>query len=385
MTMTMKTESHLNDQFKLKVLCDDLCDEIESLLDHFDLDYKSNGKMMSMCCPIHGGDNPSAISLYYTGDNYRGNWKCRTHNCEKIFKGSIIGFIRGIISAKKYKWEKSGDKFCSFKEAVDFASKFLNKDLNTIKISGSEKNKKTFAALVGYIHNEKEKQTKSIKRESIVKSLSIPAQYFIDRRYSSEILQKYDVGLCEKSGKEMSARVVVPIYDNDYQYMVGCSGRSIFEQCKRCGSYHNPNQSCPEENQRWIYSKWRHSKDFKSQNHLYNFWFAKEHIMSSATAIIVESPGNVWRLEENGIHNSVAIFGSSMSDRQKVLLDSSGAMNLVVLTDNDEAGKKAADQIKQKCQNTYKIYIPTISKGDIGEMNSDEIDNEIKPLLEKII
>ena len=383
--MTMKTESHLNDQFKLKVLCDDLCDEIESLLDHFDLDYKSNGKMMSMCCPIHGGDNPSAISLYYTGDNYRGNWKCRTHNCEKIFKGSIIGFIRGIISAKKYKWEKSGDKFCSFKEAVDFASKFLNKDLNTIKISGSEKNKKTFAALVGYIHNEKEKQTKSIKRESIVKSLSIPAQYFIDRRYSSEILQKYDVGLCEKSGKEMSARVVVPIYDNDYQYMVGCSGRSIFEQCKRCGSYHNPNQSCPEENQRWIYSKWRHSKDFKSQNHLYNFWFAKEHIMSSATAIIVESPGNVWRLEENGIHNSVAIFGSSMSDRQKVLLDSSGAMNLVVLTDNDEAGKKAADQIKQKCQNTYKIYIPTISKGDIGEMNSDEIDNEIKPLLEKII
>ena len=183
----------------------------------------------------------------------------------------------------------------------------------------------------------------------------------------------------------MSARVVVPIYDNDYQYMVGCSGRSIFEQCKRCGSYHNPNQSCPEENQRWIYSKWRHSKDFKSQNHLYNFWFAKEHIMSSATAIIVESPGNVWRLEENGIHNSVAIFGSSMSDRQKVLLDSSGAMNLVVLTDNDEAGKKAADQIKQKCQNTYKIYIPTISKGDIGEMNSDEIDNEIKPLLEKMI
>ena len=385
MTTTMKTESHLNDQFKLKVLCDDLCDEIESLLDHFDLDYKSNGKMMSMCCPIHGGDNPSAISLYYTGDNYRGNWKCRTHNCEKIFKGSIIGFIRGIISAKKYKWEKSGDKFCSFKEAVDFASKFLNKDLNTIKISGSEKNKKTFAALVGYIHNEKEKQTKSIKRESIVKSLSIPAQYFIDRRYSSEILRKYDVGLCEKSGKEMSARVVVPIYDNDYQYMVGCSGRSIFEQCKKCGSYHNPNQSCPEENQRWIYSKWRHSKDFKSQNHLYNFWFAKEHIMSSATAIIVESPGNVWRLEENGIHNSVAIFGSSMSDRQKVLLDSSGAMNLVVLTDNDEAGKKAADQIKQKCQNTYKIYIPTISKGDIGEMNSDEINNEIKPLLEKMI
>ncbi|NDC71851.1 MAG: hypothetical protein EBZ62_00150, partial [Sphingobacteriia bacterium] len=38
--------------------------------------------------------------------------------------------------------------------------------------------------------------------------------------------------------------------------------------------------------------------------------------LKSHTAIIVESPGNVWRLEENGIHNSVALFGSSLSDRQ---------------------------------------------------------------------
>lgn len=385
MTTAMKTQSPLTDQYKLKALCDDLCDDIESLLDHFELEYKSNGKMMSMCCPIHGGDNPSAISLYYTGDNYRGNWKCRTHNCEKIFKGSIIGFIRGIISARKYKWEKEGDKFCSFKEAVEFATSFIKKDLDSIKISGSDRNKKAFTALVNYIHQETQSTEKLIKREVITKSLNIPAQYFIDRKYSSDILMKYDVGLCEKSGKEMSSRVVVPIYDNDYKYMVGCSGRSIFEQCKLCGSYHDPNKSCPDEEHRWVYSKWRHSKDFKSQNHLYNFWFAKQNIMSSAVAIIVESPGNVWRLEENGIHNSVAIFGSSMSDRQKIILDSSGAMSLVILTDNDEAGKKAAEQIKEKCQNTYKIYNPQISKNDIGEMTNEEIDKEIKPILEKIV
>jgi DNA primase len=107
--------------------------------------------------------------------------------------------------------------------------------------------------------------------------------------------------------------------------------------------------------------------------------------MKTYTAIIVESPGNVWKLEENGIHNSVGIFGSSMSDRQKILLDSSGAMNLVILTDNDEAGQKAAEQIKSKCQNTYRIFIPQISKPDIGEMTSAEINNEIKPLLERIL
>lgn len=385
MTTTMKTESHLTDQYKLKVLCDDLCDQIESVLDHFDLEYKSNGKMMSMCCPIHGGDNPSAISLYYIGDNYRGNWKCRTHNCEKIFKGSIIGFLRGIISAQKYKWEKPGDRFCSFKEAVEFATKFLNKDINSIKISGTEKNKKNFANLINYMNTSVEEEIKFIKREYVVKALNIPANYYLDRGYSKEVLEKYDVGLCTDPNKPMYDRVVVPIYDNDYKSVIGSSGRSIFDQCEECGSFHHRDKRCPSSEYLWMNSKWKHSKDFKSQNSLYNFWFAKKYIYQSNIAIIVESPGNVWRLEENGIHNSVAIFGSSMSDRQKILLDSSGAMSLVILTDNDEAGKKAAEQIRQKCQNTYRIYIPTISKGDVGEMSSEEIDQEIKPILEKIV
>ena len=135
----------------------------------------------------------------------------------------------------------------------------------------------------------------------------------------------------------------------------------------------------------WKYSKWKHSADFKSQNHLYNFWFARKHILNSGIAIIVESPGNVWRLEENGIHNSVAMFGSSLSDRQKILLDSSGAMSLVILTDNDDAGRKAAEQIQQKCQNTYRIFVPKISKSDVGEMTSEEINTEIKTYIGNII
>ena len=79
MTMTM-TKSRLNDQAKLKIVCDELCDNITSLLDSFGLDYKVNQKMISMSCPIHGGDNPSAVNIYPEGDQYRGNWKCRTHS-----------------------------------------------------------------------------------------------------------------------------------------------------------------------------------------------------------------------------------------------------------------------------------------------------------------
>ena len=48
---TMKNKKYLSfDQSKLKVLCDDLCDNIENLLEHFELEYKNNSKMISMTC-----------------------------------------------------------------------------------------------------------------------------------------------------------------------------------------------------------------------------------------------------------------------------------------------------------------------------------------------
>jgi 5S rRNA maturation endonuclease (ribonuclease M5) len=382
---TMQKKSHLSDQTKLKIVCDEVCDNIETLLTNFGLEFRSNNKMISMSCPIHGGDNISALNLYPEGETYRGNWKCRTHNCEQVFKGSVLGFIRGVISNQKYGWRQPGDDTCSFQEAVDFATAFINKDLQSIKVSRTEREKKQFTSIVTYLNDKQQKADNLILRQDIVKSLNIPAQYYIDRNYSPDILVKYDIGLCDKPSKEMYNRVVVPIYDNEYKYMVGCTGRSIFEKCSKCTSYHNSFDSCPNKDYLWNYPKWKHNTNFKTQNYLYNFWFAKKHIMESTIAIIVESPGNVWRLEENGIHNSVGIFGSSMSDRQKILLDGSGAMNLVILTDNDDAGRKACEQITKKCQNTYKIYVAKISKNDVGEMNSEEINNEIKPLLDKII
>lgn len=381
----MNKKSHSIDQSKLKVVCDQLCDNIESLLETFGIDYKFNSKMISMSCPIHGGDNPSALNIYPDGDRYRGNWKCRTHNCEQEFKSSIIGFIRGIISHQKYNWQQPGDECCSFKEALDYIESFLKQDIKSIKVSKTEKEKTNFTNSIGYIYNEKTKTNKGITRSQVIKSIDIPSNYYIHRNYSKEILQKYDIGLCKNNDKPMYNRVVVPIYDTDYKYMVGCSGRSIFEKCHSCSCYHDPGQNCPEEKNRWLFPKWKHSTDFKSQNHLYNFWFAKDHIYETGIAIIVESPGNVWRLEENNIHNSVGIFGSSLSDRQKIILDSSGAMALIILTDNDDAGKKAAEQIKKKCQNTYRIFIPQINKNDVGDMTPEEINNQIKQYIQKII
>lgn len=383
-TMT-KTKFHSYSQAQLKLLCDNICDSIEELLDYFEIEYKNiNPKMVSMKCPIHDGDNPSALNIYHQGDNYRGNWKCRTHGCDKVFKGSIIGFIRGVLSNRKYEWQTDGDKTCSFQEAVDFASKFIGKSLGDYKVSKSEQEKNSFSQMIQKITEKTEKQKPQITRNLVRDILEIPSVYYLDRGYSKDILEKYDIGLCSRPNKEMTNRVVAPIYDDEHEFVIGCTGRSVFEKCSNCKAHHDPQEGCPSEYDSWKFSKWKHSSGFKSQNHLYNIWYAKKYIQESNIAIIVESPGNVWRLEENGIHNSVAIFGSSMSDRQKIILDSTGAMKLIVLTDNDDAGRKAADIIKTKCHKTYQVYIPAISKNDIGDMTTEEINKEIKEFIERV-
>ncbi len=380
-TVKKQKHSHLISQDKLKVICDGLCDNIEELLEKFDIEYSCNGKLLSMACPIHGGDNTTALNIYPQGDSYRGNWKCRTHGCEEVFKGSVIGFIRGILSRNKHAWEQSGDKMVSFQETLTFCLAFLNQELDKISIDHTHRDKSKFVAAIKNTSNQSEKVSSGVPRSVVRKHLDLTHPYYIDRGFSKEILDRYDVGYCSVSGKEMFGRIVVPVYDHDYQHMIGCTGRTVFPVCTKCKHYHEAESKCPNENVMFLYSKWRHSKGLKTQNYLYNIWFAKQHIKKSYTAIIVESPGNVWRLEEANIHNSVAIFGSSMSDRQKMILDASGAMNIITIMDNDEAGQKAAEKIKNKCCKTYNVKNINIKASDIADMSIKEIDEEVKPLL----
>ena len=88
---------------------------------------------------------------------------------------------------------------------------------------------------------------------------------------------------------------------------------------------------------------------------------------------------------EAGYNNCVGIFGSSINDDQLLLLEKSGAMNLVVLTDSDEAGQKAYNQILKKCGRRFNYFRPHISKKDVGDMTIEEIKEEIDPQLKGII
>ena len=108
---------------------------------------------------------------------------------------------------------------------------------------------------------------------------------------------------------------------------------------------------------------------------------ASEHIRKSKSVILVEGQGDVWKMHQAGLKNCVGIFGSSINDDQLLLLEQSGALNLVILTDSDDAGEKACQQIVKKCGRRFNYHRPEISTKDVGDMSIEQIKQELYPQL----
>jgi 5S rRNA maturation endonuclease (ribonuclease M5) len=208
----------------------------------------------------------------------------------------------------------------------------------------------------------------------------IPSPYYLGRDYKSTTLSRYDIGDSDRSN-----RTVVPVYDIDHRVIVGMTARTHWDQCSKCQYYHSPDEPCPTRIVDQINAcKWKNSPGFEAAHYLYNLWFAREHIMETSTIILVEGPGDVWRLEEADIKNSVAIFGTDLTEEQLTLIESSWAMNAIVLTDSDEAGREAAQNIKEKLQRTHRLYFPMLEANDVGDLQTDQVTDDIMPILTQI-
>jgi hypothetical protein len=288
----------------------------------------------------------------------------------------MLGFIRGLLSHYKYNWLTLGDKTASIPETIQFIKDILKEDFSNLQkeVDVSHRDKTNFIKTAN-IFNHKSTVTTGITRTNWRSNLQIPPQYYIERGFNPEILNKYDVGLCTTHYD----RIYVPIYDNNYKFVIGNTSRSVYNKCLICNSYHNPEQKCPRPEE-GNYPKWKHSKGLNTGENLYNYWFAAPHIRDKKVVILTESPGNIWKLEEAGIHVGLAIFGSNFHEVQRCLLNRTGAMTVIIAMDNDSAGLRCMQQVDQMCTPIYKIYKFIPPRNDIGDMTVTEIQSLILPL-----
>lgn len=378
-------ESNLTDlafQARLNTLSQMVMLKFDELVNQLEVNLEPSGSKYIGCCQIHGGDNESAFNIYYDGYSVPGYWTCRTRQCHRFFAKNIIGFTRGILSNRKADWtidDGVSNRF-GFRKTIDYLSDFIGVRFEKIKYDYKKADRAIFSSDV--LAGKSVYIKPGIHRNDVRTHMTFPANYYLDRGYSESILDSYDVGMSKRPKPESKDRVIIPIYDSQDR-MAGYSARSIFEKCAECKYFHNAFGDCPDLIYRNWHSKWKHV-GFDSSFHLYNYWKAKPFIKNTNTAVLVEGPGDVWRLEEAGINNGVAMFGVNFSSAQQTLLAQAQCMTIVSLMDTDEAGREACRKLKEEYGRLFRMYFPRVSAHDVGEMTTDAITEEIRPLLRSL-
>lgn len=334
----------------LKKIKKELNSKADIVFEKLGMNCESFNDNIYSVCPIHeGSDNPRAFS--FSPD--KGIWKCWTRDCQSEYKNDIFGLIIGALSARE-------GKKVEFKDALRWAcSEFnLDKYKNTSSPISSE-DEDEFSLLIRSI-SQKEFKIKD-KEITYDFNLSCPSEYFYNRGFRKSTLKYFNVGDCYENGI-MKERCVIPIHNDAGDVIVGAIGRSIKE-------YRQP---------KFLF----YPSGFNKRYYFYNYHRAIKKAEETSCLYILEGQGDVWKMHEAGVKNAVSIFGKTISKEQEHKLKKLSVTHLIILTDNDQAGREARVKIKRDLARMYKITFPKLCSKDIGDMSPVKIKSTILNNLE---
>lgn len=361
---------------EISFIQDRACERIVEIFDALGIEYIERHDYLHCACPVHDGSNDRALFWAIRTSH----WECKTRGCHKDPvtgpSSSIFGLVRGAMSRKT-------EKEWGFQQAVNFVAQILG--LEQCQIDEKTAQDIEIAKIV---KNHRKKQaaipSRGVPLATMIPYLSPDKIYYPNRGVSPEIIARYNISFCNTKGKPMYKRAFFPILDVTGRYIVGWSGRSIYDKCSKCNMHHHPERaSCPDSKCRGMYTKWKHSENFPGESVLYNIWYAKPFISKMGTVILVEGAGDVWALEAAGVRNSVAILGTSLSKSQRLLLQNAGALTIVGMFDNDDAGQEGMKKLERDLIHYFRIFCVTPETvNDIGEMLPKDISEKIGPILQ---
>lgn len=366
---------------KMNVLQRMLAENVEEFCIALKLKMKNVGGNLIGCCGVHGGRDTN-MTVYPEGKSNPG-WICYSRSCQKIFKNTLIGLARGVLSHIKNDWTPAyPDRgIVPFKEALDFCCDFVGTSYDKIKGDSEADEKYKFARMAKSFAELREEKGYICTRSDLEKILDIPAKSFIKRGFQPETLHDYSVGLYVSRGEEMRDRIVCPIFEDEGKYVVSVTGRSIHVKCKKCGQYHKPEESCSRN------EKWKILFGTKANSYLYNYWRAKEFIAKNKSVILVEGVLDVLKLVECGVINVLGLFGNTITDRQRIILDQNPIYDIILLLDNDEVGHKSMANLRGELQGLYRVHNVNwegVAYKDVGEMSVDIIKDKILSQFNKV-
>ena len=273
---------------------------ITLILDRLGIRYSQHGTLIQSVCPCqqHGGDRNNSTAFSWKID-YKA-WVCWTHHCNEVYGNDAFGLVRSVLDL-------------SFSESVEWIYDTLtNKNVDvTVEVKETVQKKPGL-----HIHepiNEKD-----------IKFLIPQPKFLLDRGFSLEVLDQYQVGVWPRIGTFMGNRVVIPVRDHD-GHLIGYTARAL--------------DTSDPKNKKWIHGKyfhrWPRPDDFFTGSILFNLNRAKNYLGKEKKLFLVEGPLDGFKLEMAGIYNWVATFGTAFRSTHRTLLVRYGVNKLVVAYDNE--------------------------------------------------
>lgn len=288
---------------------------IDRVIECLNLELQDVGSYYKGKCHIHGGDG-YALTIYKNG-----KWFCWSHHCEQEYNG-MFGFVMATLGYTE-------------EETIEWVNNNFSGPVPP--------------PIIREPVRLKQDKIRPETRSEVRSKLKIPSQYYLDKNFSRDILDEYDVGVCMNPNAAMYGRTVFPIYNDNWDYL-GCTGRTIYPVTEK-----NP--------------KWKHH-NISTGNYFYNLQKMLQ-INKKQSVILVESCGNVLRLAEAG-YLSLGCFGTQLTTQQCIRLEMSNVHTIYLGYDPDEAGEKATKRAMKKLHSFKVIPIVGMTK-DFGDMSVSEI------------
>jgi DNA primase len=306
--------------------------KIQKIVEALGIEVTERYQYIHAACPVHKGDRNDAWSFHLD----LGIWQCFSRGCHMEYGKDVFGLVRGTLDIR-------------FPDAIAFVKKICELDgpIDLDAVVAEQANQE-------YVKRVKKREEVVYPEEALTR-LSYHS-YLEGRGYPVELINSYHIGVTSSQFKEMSNRVIVPIRNVDGA-IIGFTGRTLDPNWKENGI-----------------SKWRHSRGFQAESHLFNIDRAAKVVRETGTAIICEGPFDVLRFEQAGIHNSMAIFGRKLHNGQIGLLLKIGTQKLIIALDSDVAGSTGAESAMQTAKAFFDVEIikPEGAK-DVGDMPVERV------------
>lgn len=279
------------------------------------------GEAYRCCCPIHGGDNPTAFVWNYVN----GLWYCHT-GCST--GGSIFDYVI----------HKYGLPEGQFSRAVQLAAELLGVDIQGLEIiDRRDYQLREIREWINYVSSKSKPQTIREYDINLLGDLYVVNKY---RNFTKETIEHFE-GCYSQSHN----RIVVPIRNEDNK-LIGVTMRRLDNA----------------EKAKWIHAP----KHADMGSVLYNLVNCKDY----NKVYLVEGPFDVWNLYQLGVENVVASLGSNITAKQEDLILKYFS-DVCIAYDNDLPGIKATKKVIKKLKDKTNLSVLNLGKyNDPGEIQN---------------